>query len=490
MYTQTLSGLTVAQLLLKYLKLEGVSTIFGVPGGAIKTVLSELALDTKTFTFVVCRQETGAAFMAEGYARLSGLPGVIMVTSGPGATNAITGVMNGHVDNHSLIAITGETPEQLWGKGFLQEGIDGDIDVNAMYQAATAYSAIVTHPNNFQELFTTALRYALSLPHQTVHISLPDDVAAMQPFIMNTATPPAPVYQCSFPVSSSSYRVTPASCDPAGTAAALASLLAANFPVIFLGNGCRDGLSDPGRLANLIAFAEKFQIPITTTPDAKGLFPESHPLSLRNYGMAASAWSVSYTSGPSHDALLIVASALDELDAAGEVTLGPDLWSTTLIPKNDGPIVQVDLDPHAIGRVFPISQGIVAEAGLFVDNLCAFGTAQTITPALQQLIQSLRDPHRAQAQRTGHRRFRGVQFRRLAHRSARHHESPERPASQGLKHLRRLGQCCRLDHELPHHRPALHHPYRARHGCDGMVRGCGHRRQDGQARQPLHLHNR
>jgi acetolactate synthase-1/2/3 large subunit len=386
MYARTLSGLNVAQILLEYLELEGISTIFGIPGGALKTVLSELALNTEKFTFVVCRHESGAAFMAEGYARLSGLPGVIMVTSGPGATNAITGVMNGHVDNHSLIAITGETPEQLWGKGFLQEGIDGSIDVNAMYQAATAYSAVITHPNNFQELFTTALRYSLTRPLQTVHISLPEDVASAQPYVMSNTMPPTPVYQCSFPLAPSNYRARPASCDPAGTAAALQSLLAASYPVLFLGNGCREALSDSGRLARLVDFVKKFQIPVTTTPDAKGLFPENHPLSLRTYGIAASAWSVSYTSGPSHDALLIVASALDELDAAGEVTLGPDLWSDTLIPKNGGPVIQVDLLPQAIGRVFPISQGIVAEAGLFLDDLCLLGAKQSISPALQKLI--------------------------------------------------------------------------------------------------------
>jgi acetolactate synthase-1/2/3 large subunit len=383
MYTQTLTGLTVAQLLLRYFELEGVTTIFGVPGGAIKTVLSQLALNTDKFTYVVCRQETGAAFMAEGYSRLSGLPGVIMVTSGPGATNAITGVMNGHVDLHPLVAITGEVPEQLWGKGFLQEGIDGEIDVNAMYQAATAFSTIVTHPNNFQELFTMAMRCALSLPHQTVHISLPDDIAAMQPYILNGTTP---VYQCAFPLSPANYRAIPSVRDPDRTTAALESLLNASFPVLFLGNGCREGLRDPQRLANLVAFAEKFQIPVTTTPDAKGVFPESHPLSLRTYGMAASAWSVSYTAGPSHDALLIIASALKELAAIGEVSLGPDMWSTNLIPKNDGPIVQVDLDQHTIGRVFPISSGIVANAALFLDDLCECGSKRAIDPDLKVRI--------------------------------------------------------------------------------------------------------
>ncbi len=383
MYTQTLAGLTVAQLLLRYLELEGVTTIFGIPGGAIKTVLSQIALNTDKFNYVVCRQETGAAFMAEGYSRLSGLPGIIMVTSGPGATNAITGVMNGHVDLHPLIAITGEVPEQLWGKGFLQEGIDGEIDVNAMYDASTAFSAIVTHPNNFQELFTMAMRCALSRPFQTVHISLPDDIAGMQPYILNGTTP---VYQCSFPLSPGNYRAIPEVRDPERTAAALESILSANFPVIFLGNGCREGLRDPQRIANLVAFAEKFQIPITTTPDAKGLFPESHPLSLRTYGMAASAWSVSYTAGPSHDALLIVASAMKELAAIGEVSLAPDMWSTNLIPKNGGPIVQVDLDQHAIGRVFPILSGIVASAELFLDDLCALGSKRVIDPDLKQRI--------------------------------------------------------------------------------------------------------
>ncbi len=384
MYNTTLQDLTVAQLLLRYLELEGVSTIFGIPGGAIKTVCNELALAADKFTFVVCRHETAAAYMAEGYARVSELPGVLMVTSGPGATNAITGIMNGHVDRHSLIAITGETPEQLWGKGFLQEGIDDDIDVNAMYQAAVAYSAIVTHPNNFQELLTTAIRSALSLPRNTVHLSLPDDVAAMKPFVLDSTG--AAVYQCSFPLSPSSYRTTPCSRDPEGAAATVDALLAAKFPVIFLGNGCRDGLRDPRRLAAFTSFVEKFQIPVTTTPDAKGIFPESHPLSLRTYGMAASAWSVSYTGGPSHDALLIVASAMKELAAVGEVSLAPDMWSTNLIPKNGGPIIQCDLDTRAIGRVFPIERGVVAEAGLFLDDLASIGMARAIDPALEQLI--------------------------------------------------------------------------------------------------------
>lgn len=169
---------------------------------------------------------------------------------------------------------TGEVPEQLWGKGFLQEGIDSDVDVNAMYQAAVSYSAVVTHPNNFQELFTTALCRALSLPRETVHISLPDDVAALQPFVMNCATPLQPVYEFRFPVSPQNYRAAPMCRDPESAAAALDALLDARFPAIFLGNVCREALRNAGRLQALISFAEKFQIPVTTTPMRREPDPE------------------------------------------------------------------------------------------------------------------------------------------------------------------------------------------------------------------------
>jgi len=374
MSTQTVSGLTVAQLLLKYLQLEGVTKIFGIPGGAVKTVLSELALQQDSFTYVVCRQETGAAYMAEGYARVTGGPGVVLVTSGPGATNALTGVMNGHVDGHPIVLITGEVPEQLWGKGFLQEGIDGDVDVNAIYQAATAFSEIVTHPNNFQTIFTAALRAALSLPNQTVHVSLPDDIAG-------TAVP-----ECQFPASPSVYRAVPACRDPQGTQGAFESIIAASYPLIFLGNGCRRALQNPQLLKSFISFVEKFQIPVMTTPDAKGIFPESHPLSLRSYGMGASTWSLSYADGPSHDALLIVASKLDECSAVGEYVLGPDLWSASLMPGKGGPVIQVDLNQRSIGKVFPISRGIVAEAGLFLADLCALGRSYSIDAVLASKI--------------------------------------------------------------------------------------------------------
>ena len=177
-YYGTLKDVTVAQLLLAYLKLEGATTLFGIPGAAIMRVLDELQKQRETFNYVICRQETGAAFIADGYARVTGKLGVVLVTSGPGATNALTGTMNAHTSHSSVLTITGEVPERYFGMGYLQEGIDAALDVDAVYRNATGFSAVITNPAHFEVLLRQALRDALANPRGASHISLPDDIAA------------------------------------------------------------------------------------------------------------------------------------------------------------------------------------------------------------------------------------------------------------------------------------------------------------------------
>src|SRR5918992_1039645 len=111
---------TPARLLLDYLELEGTTTVFGVPGGAIKDLLCEFGRREDTFRYVVCTHETGAAYMADAWARVAGTLGVVAVTSGPGATNALTGVMNAQASGSPVLAITGEVAQQFFGKGYLQ----------------------------------------------------------------------------------------------------------------------------------------------------------------------------------------------------------------------------------------------------------------------------------------------------------------------------------------------------------------------------------
>src|ERR1700739_2535675 len=111
-------GPTVGDQILDYLRLEGVDRIFGLPGAGIADFLGK-GKGRPEFTYVVCRHESGAAYIADGYYRATGKPGVVLVTSGPGATNALTGTMNAQFDGSAVLTLTGEVPEQFLGRGYL-----------------------------------------------------------------------------------------------------------------------------------------------------------------------------------------------------------------------------------------------------------------------------------------------------------------------------------------------------------------------------------
>jgi acetolactate synthase-1/2/3 large subunit len=356
--TVELADVTPAQLLLRYLALEGATTLFGIPGAAIMQLLYELRVRSDTFRFVICRQETGAAYIADGYARVTDGLGVLLVTSGPGATNALTGAVNADSCGTALLTISGEVKESVFGMAYLQEGIDCGLDVNEVYSAAVGYSAVIDSPANFATLFEQALRDARSLPHRSVHVSLPIDVS-QQPIPTTTGT-------ITVPAAPSNYRAAPSGCDDAVLASVLDALLDAQRPLIMLGNGARTALR--ARQAPFAAFLEKFEIPVMTTPGAKGIFPESHPLSLRNYGLAGCRWTTEYIGGPPggspFDALLVIGSSLGELTTT---VTQPFTYSPQLLPA--GPFMHLDANPAVIGRAFPVDLGIVAEAGAALDRL-------------------------------------------------------------------------------------------------------------------------
>ncbi len=348
---------TVAQLLLDYLQAEGVSNIFGIPGGAAVWVMDQLRQRSDHFNYVICRHESGAAYIADGYARVSGGLGVVLTTSGPGATNALTGAMNAQASNSPMLVITGEVPEADYGKGYLQEGTDAKLDVHNIFLNAVASSALISSASNFQTLFRQALRNALSLPRQAAHISLPNDIAG-------TCVPGYPAS-----VRPSTYRPRTHCTDPQAMADTLQDLVQARRPLVFLGNGARDALADPQRLRAFTHLVERFGLAVMTTPDAKGLFPETHPLSLRNYGICGCAWPTLYMhpAAPSDqfDVLLVLGSSLGELSTS--VTASA-LYSPGLEPTEH--FIQLDLNPAVIGRDFPITRGIVAEIAASLDLMC------------------------------------------------------------------------------------------------------------------------
>lgn len=346
--------LTVAQMLLRYLALEGVDHLFGIPGGGLANLLTELKNQRDKFQYVVCRHETGAAYMADGYFRATGTLGVVMVTSGPGATNALTGTMNADNGGSALLTLTGEVSEQFYGKGYLQEGIDARLDIDAIYKAASAYSAVITDASDAQALLEQALRDALSLPRRAAHLSFPNNVSV------------EPLKGVAVPTAVQAYRSTPAGASRAQVRQALASLLGARRPLIMLGNGCRQALREPVIADAFARLVERHGIPVMTTADGKGLFPETHALSLRVYGVADCMWPQYWlkpeqAGAPPYDALLVLGSSLGELST--------NSWNAMLVPQ--GPFMQVDLDQRVIGRAFHVSLGIVAEVGAFIADLCA-----------------------------------------------------------------------------------------------------------------------
>ncbi|RTL29758.1 MAG: thiamine pyrophosphate-binding protein [Burkholderiales bacterium] len=349
---------TVAQLLIDYLKAEGVDKIFGIPGGAAVWLMNELKKQSKQIDYVICRHESGAAYIADGYARVKRNLGVVLTTSGPGATNALTGAMNAQASNSPVLVITGEVPEAYYGKGYLQEGTDAKLDVHNIYLNALASSALISSPLNFQTLFQQALRNALSLPRQAVHISLPNDIAG-------TCVPNYPAS-----VKPITYRpMSAASTDAKAVDTALHDLVHAKRPLIFLGNGARDALAEPQRLTAFTEFVDRFGMAVMTTPDAKGIFPEGDALSLRNYGICGCAWPSLYMhptdKSQQFDALMVLGSSLGELSTT--VTASA-LYSPSLEPTEH--FIQVDLNPAVIGRDFPITQGLVAEIGATLDLMC------------------------------------------------------------------------------------------------------------------------
>ncbi|RZI86653.1 MAG: thiamine pyrophosphate-binding protein [Rubrivivax sp.] len=376
---------TVAQLLLDYLKAEGVSKVFGIPGGAVVWVMNELKKQSRDIDYVICRHETGAAYMADGFSRVGRGLGVVLVTSGPGATNALTGAMNAQASNSALLVITGEVPEKYFGQGYLQEGADAKLDIGNVYQNAVQSSDMISNQSNFQTLIQQALRNARSLPYRAAHISLPNDIAgtALQSY-------PAEVRPAS-------YRTRAACTDAKAVAATLHELVHAQRPLVFLGNGCREAMGSAARLAAFTRFVEHFGIPVMTTPNAKGIFPETHALSLRNYGICGSAWPQLYMKPPTDpdhfDVMVVLGSTLGELSTS---VVASDLYSRTLSPRQA--FVQVDLDAGVIGRDFAITRGVVAEIGATLDELCA--QAEGLTPdhhAVAQRRQAIADIKRDHA---------------------------------------------------------------------------------------------
>jgi len=248
--------------LIKALEREGVDVVFGIPGGAIMPVYDELL--NSGLRHVLARHEQSAAHMADGYARASGRVGVCMATSGPGATNLLTGVATAYLDSTPLVAITGQVPTHMMGRDAFQE-----IDAVGIYTHVTKYSFQPQRPEEIPWTVRAAFFLASTGRTGPVHIDLPKDVQTGE---AEMAFPDAVEIRGYRP------RLPP---DPAAVARALDMLLESERPIILAGGGViKSGAHD-----YLLQLAESALIPVASTLMGKGAIPEDHPLALGLVGM-------------------------------------------------------------------------------------------------------------------------------------------------------------------------------------------------------------
>ena len=372
-------SVTAAEALAAQLESYGVEYVFGTCGHTNIALLD--ALSRTGIRFVIGRHEQTAAHAADGYARASGKPGVLLLHVGPGMMNAVTGVATAALDSVPLIAIAGDVPSYYAGRHPHQEvNLHQDADQTAIYQP---FSKRTWHVNRADDLprfteraFWTATSgrpgtVLLNVPMDIFSRPVPGDLATRYPLPAETAQP---------------------ALEPE-TAERIAELLiGAERPLIYIGGGLR---TSSARKA-LLTLAEHLDIPIVHSLMAKGTVPDSHPLLLGMPGF----WGLEFTNAYARDADLVLAlgTRFAETDAS---SWHPDF--TWRFPPSR--LVQVDIDPAEIGRNFPVEIGAVADTALAVAAIAdAVTTSRSVPisrPGLRATVTAARSAAFAAAREQG-----------------------------------------------------------------------------------------
>jgi acetolactate synthase-1/2/3 large subunit len=317
---------TGAQIIWECLVHEGVTTVFGYPGGAILPAYDAM-LDYPV-RHVLVRHEQGATHMADGYARASGLVGVAMATSGPGATNMVTGIATAQMDSSPIVCITGQVPSKLIGYDAFQE-----TDISGITLPITKHNYLVTHVQDIMPAMKEAFHLAKSGRPGPVLVDITKDA---QQATFDWEWDPRPVRL-------RGYRPDP---PITGSALAKATTLIRNSrrPVILAGQG----VIQSGAMQELRAFAELIDAPIAVTLLGLGCVPASHRLSLGMMGMHGEAW-VNHAIQEA-DLLLAFGMRFDDRVTGNTKTYAPHAKK-----------LHVDIDPSEINKNVPADAAIVGD---------------------------------------------------------------------------------------------------------------------------------
>ena len=351
--------LSGAQILLECLRQESVTHIFGYPGGAVLPIYDAI-FDCHDIKHILVRHEQGAAHMADGFARSTGKVGVCLATSGPGATNLVTGIATAYMDSIPMVAITGQVRTSAIGKDAFQEA-----DITGITMPVTKHNFLVKRVEDLAYAIAEAFHIARTGRPGPVLVDIPLDVSKnIIEFDIKVDYPSM--------ISIPSYR--PA--GPSGRVPELqikkaAQLIAeAERPVLYVGGGAVAS----GAQAEVTALAEKTNILVTTTLLGKGSLDETHPLSIGMLGMHGTAYANHAVN--QSDLLIAVGARFDD-----RVTGNVDKFAT------GAKIIHIDIDPAEIGKVIQPDVPIVGDVKSILAELIKHVDAKPATEWNDQIME-------------------------------------------------------------------------------------------------------
>lgn len=324
-YTST--PMTGAEALIRCLEDQGVEYIFGYPGGSVIPIFD--ALVNSKIQLILVRHEQGAAHMADGYARATGKPGVVCVTSGPAATNAVTGIMTAMMDSVPMIVLTGQTITPMLGKDAFQE-----TDTFGITMPVVKHSYLVKKTNDLPRIVREAFHITQTGRRGPVVIDLPKDVTAGT-FSGKTLAPKMdlPGYKATAPVKKSAVK-------------AFAKFFRnSKKPLLLVGHGAIIARASD----QVKALAEKLQAPVVTSLLGKGAFPETHPLSLGMVGMHGTAYA---------NKSLIECDLICSIGSRWDDRINTNNTEFCMGAKK----LHIDIDPAEIGKIVKPDASIIGDA--------------------------------------------------------------------------------------------------------------------------------
>jgi acetolactate synthase-1/2/3 large subunit len=349
----------VADQLISVLRRHGIDKVFGIPGGTISPLFD--ALIDSEIEVVSCQHETMAVYAASGYARATGRPGVVAVTSGPGILNAITGIAAANLDEAPVVVLTGDVGSNSAGKGALQDGGPAGLDIAAMFRPITKSVETLWAPQRATAMLEQALTTANATPKGAAVLQLPVDLTQIS--------------QAPSRVEVGSVASLPLD---GGVCLEIAHTLSrARRPLIMAGVGARSaGVSE-----RLVTLAEYLRCPVFTDIEGKGVFPESHPLSLGVFGVGTRGRIAEFLREPA-DVLLTVGCRLDDT-----TTL---TYTDALRPSET--MIQLDHSQTRLGRSYHADIAIecdLAAALAEIANMSPIPDMQTLLSrdaSIQRLV--------------------------------------------------------------------------------------------------------